>query len=537
MYEQTLLDNDDINEKNFDITKYIHPEPTKPPGPGGKKIDMIAQKYVVAKLETNDKDEEEDHVDVETISEQPSPVLEAGDVDSLLEQFEAETKFNIMKTEPKCSLYDEVANSNSSTSLNVKTEPEKVVKSKPNTATPQTQTKLEADRHKLIIDALPQELINRIKQCSKRKVISVIPAKPTRKRGRPANSSRSDEKTIQVADDTKSQQNNELLERIKISEDSLFFNRNNVRIDHDYCVKTAPVDSKQCSSKKDSGFESAEEEDKCSMKGKTMVSILKSNNLRSNACTASNIVQRKRKLNLEEYKKRREFSFKSSASNSPVSSGRTSPIVVEDEHTKRVKHQELMMKMASEILKPVKKTDTKISLPALPIITYADEKPAEIKEKPEDLPPSIEVKKETKPMPNFEMKTLVSVATNTDESWSELKEIKPILDNINLKISPNSLIAAVIENIPKVKTKQHVDKLIVAAEHGEDKTIVFLDKNRPQVTTCDAHVQTDSYGNEVAEFGRSRRRNSSSSYSRSSSSSSSSSSLSSSTSSSLERYF
>lgn len=87
----------------FDITSYINdttaepstsaPEETPPPPPnppkekrprtGGKKIDMKAQRYVIDDLE-------DDHVDVETVSENGNPpVLEAGDLDSLLEQFEA----------------------------------------------------------------------------------------------------------------------------------------------------------------------------------------------------------------------------------------------------------------------------------------------------------------------------------------------------------------------------------------------------------------------------------------------------------------
>lgn len=54
---------------------------------GGKKIDMKAQRYVID-------DQEDDHIDVETVSENGSlPVLEAGDLDSLLEQFEASEEF------------------------------------------------------------------------------------------------------------------------------------------------------------------------------------------------------------------------------------------------------------------------------------------------------------------------------------------------------------------------------------------------------------------------------------------------------------
>lgn len=75
---------------NFDITVYLKDD--MPPSQaeknskkhraGVKKIDMKAQRYIL---------DEEDDVDVETVSEcgEPSPILQAGDLDSLLEQFEA----------------------------------------------------------------------------------------------------------------------------------------------------------------------------------------------------------------------------------------------------------------------------------------------------------------------------------------------------------------------------------------------------------------------------------------------------------------
>lgn len=499
-------------------------------GPGGKKIDMQAQKYVVD-------DAEDDNVDVETISEHPSPVLEACDVNSLLEQFEAETQYNISNALHDCkhTSYCKSMHIKQENYLNHYTKSFVHIKEEPEDSADEISYKLShikkepeedektlvdsvksvsRDRNKLIIDALPEELINRIKQCSKRKPISVIPAKPTRKRGRHSNAPDNAKKTIKEAipfseqPPCKSKKLNCIeTEALRMEDEMLLRSRKSISIDHDYCIVTTPYPKQPM---KDSGFESAEEEEKYLMKnqpiyrdsnGKTMVSILKPNTIRNNNNNAvGNALQQKKKLNLEEYKKRRDLNFKSSASNSPVSSGRTSPTVVEDEQMKRIKHQELLMKMASEILKPKKEEKKIVSLPEfLPKIEKPDQE--------------ITVK-EIKPPSNLEMKILLSVGTNTVESWFQLKEINPILENINVKINQNSLIAAVIENIPKVK-KETVENSTAIVEHGEDKTIVYLDKNRPAITTCNVCVQTDNC--DMMEIRRcGRRRNSSSSDSTSS---------------------
>lgn len=74
---------------NFDIATYLKDDPGTTPEKyskkhraGVKKIDMKAQKYII---------DEEDDVDVETVSEcgDASAIIQAGDLDSLLEQFEA----------------------------------------------------------------------------------------------------------------------------------------------------------------------------------------------------------------------------------------------------------------------------------------------------------------------------------------------------------------------------------------------------------------------------------------------------------------
>lgn len=84
-----------------------------------------------------------------------------------------------------------------------------------------------------------------------------------------------------------------------------------VQIDHTYCSQQLPYPKHPS---KDSGFESAEEEEQRNIlknqptykraDGKLMVSLLKLNTIKNNVVTEDN--KKKRKLNLEEYKKRRE---------------------------------------------------------------------------------------------------------------------------------------------------------------------------------------------------------------------------------------
>lgn len=100
---------------------------------------------------------------------------------------------------------------------------------------------------------------------------------------------------------------------------------------------------------------------------------------------------------------------------------------------------------------------------------------------------------------NMEVKTLVSIGVNTDQSWGRLQEI---VRSCPVNFSPNSLITSLVEHLPQVK------EIKVSGEHGEDKTIVYLDKNRVQVKTASKRTQTITH----------RRRSSSSSSSSSRSS-------------------
>uniref|UniRef100_A0A6P7F0K3 Peroxisome proliferator-activated receptor gamma coactivator 1-alpha n=1 Tax=Diabrotica virgifera virgifera TaxID=50390 RepID=A0A6P7F0K3_DIAVI len=233
--------------------------------------------------------------------------------------------------------------------------------------------------NKQILDYLPQELIERIKESGKRKPISVIPPIPTKKRGCP----RMQEACAQLS-------RNKMIKLV-----------GDVHLDHNYCSMNM-VESYPKNPKKDSGFESAEEEERTvignqptvkTADGKLMVSLLK--------------VRRK---NLDP-------------------------------------------------LAPVERLD----------------------------------------------------------------EIKPLLQKASDMINGNSLITSVIENIPKVIDScdpKHIapenkDRL----EHGEDKTIVYLPKNRVCQETQSVECQTNISLIQQTKASRYRRRRVSSSSSESSDSS------------------
>lgn len=560
-------DLDDVNDDlahlahDFDITAYLgQPEPVlhKSIGPGGKKIDMEAQRYVLD-------DSEDDQIDVETVSnctspvlqrneDSTSPVLEAGDVDSLLAQFEAKTEHHLNNSFAYENFFDVKAdislmpifndfsewNTPNKLELDVKVEDVKpdlneikkednkpcIAKIEPPIVHIKEETSIKEEK-KLTVDELPQKLLDRMKLSSKKKTVSVIPAQPNKKRSRQSNPEKikiirqpTDEPEKKILKIEAKTIKTEVLEELS----SRAQQRGHYeRGDHNYCLEPSQY---FLNLTKDSGFESGEEDEKYSIRnqptvknsdGKLMVSLLKANTLRNHA------IKQKRKLNLEEYKKRRELDFKSSASNSPLSSGRESPLIVEDEKTKQLKHQELLMKMASEVLKAKKAIDkntSKSNLTELPPIIILNSKPIKITSVTK---PTLVKKNVITPPPNLEVKTIVSVGTNTEETLDDCKkldEIKPILEKSSVKISTNSLIASMLQNIPKLKSKQKVTKENnVRQEHGEDKTIVYLDKNRPKAVTCSVYVQTDFCKNDLIE----KRRRSSASWSSQSRSESSSS--------------
>lgn len=129
------------------------------------------------------------------------------------------------------------------------------------------------DKNKQIMNALPQELINRIRESGKRKCISVIEPIVPNKKQRIARTLENSPPTIQ-------------------NKASSFVVPNTVQLDHDYCYNSnVPRNDK----KKDSGFESAEEDERTVIEkqpmvknadGKLMVSLLKVCNIHKNVSSS-----------------------------------------------------------------------------------------------------------------------------------------------------------------------------------------------------------------------------------------------------------
>ncbi|XP_015597139.1 serine/arginine repetitive matrix protein 2 isoform X2 [Cephus cinctus] len=182
------------------------------------KLPKKQRKAVKHKLET----ESEDCIDVETVSEQV-PVLEAGDVKSLLEQFEASeavTNFTLSSSNGRLVTGSDLrlySNKGRPTLEKLQLTPIK----KPAEAQDSTL-------HQNIRDSLPKEIIDRIKASGRKKIISVIPAIPNTKSG-----TRSSGTRMQDAAATLSR--NKLLKIVANSPNASGRIDGSVQLDHDYC--------------------------------------------------------------------------------------------------------------------------------------------------------------------------------------------------------------------------------------------------------------------------------------------------------------
>lgn len=244
---------------------------------------------------------------------------------------------------------------------------------------------------------------------------------------------------------------------------------------------------------------------------------MKSNTIHGNA------QNNKKKLNLEEYKKRRDIVFISS-NNTPISSSNTSPKHITDQ-TEYLKN---LSKMANEVLM-CKKGTSKLKTPSLPDIDIAVSPNGNIEEvKPlllKSMPASpqqetniviIEPEKIKK-----ENRSTVNFGTNTEESWLDhdrLNEIKPILENASVKISSNSLLASMIQTVCRKKVSA-VPEQPEENVHWENKVVHVGESNKMVHATCNVYVQTenswcldhlinnklDSYNNENGSPSSSRR--------------------------------
>ncbi|XP_035721997.1 serine/arginine repetitive matrix protein 2-like isoform X2 [Vespa mandarinia] len=169
--------------------------------------------------------ETEDCVDIETVSGEV-PVLEAGDVKSLLEQFEA-SENSAMKTlcrdkvsiESNQSMYIQSSKIQPSTKQTLSVLPKK-------------STKQSSNLHKNIRDSLPKEVIDRIKASGRKKVISVIPAIPSTQGGIRSNGTRMQDAAATLT-------RNKLLKIVTNNANTRTIDGGLVQLDHDYCSSSS----------------------------------------------------------------------------------------------------------------------------------------------------------------------------------------------------------------------------------------------------------------------------------------------------------
>ncbi|XP_043518592.1 NK-tumor recognition protein isoform X2 [Frieseomelitta varia] len=140
------------------------------------------------------------------------PVLEAGDVKSLLEQFEASE--------------DALVSTCPSTEMNVESELKSSVKSN------ETQQCIEQSQisnlHKNIRDGLPKEVVEKIKTSARKKVISIIPAMPSNQNNGGSNGTH-------MQDAATSLFRNKLLKTVTNNTKNKIIDSGLVQLDHDYC--------------------------------------------------------------------------------------------------------------------------------------------------------------------------------------------------------------------------------------------------------------------------------------------------------------
>ncbi|XP_012268335.2 serine/arginine repetitive matrix protein 2 isoform X2 [Athalia rosae] len=175
--------------------------------------------------------EMEDCIDVETVSEQV-PVLEARDVKSLLEQFEASeavTPRTSITSYSQGITSSEVPSAHHSKSVSGASKSLLTPNKKPAEA-------VDSTLHQNIMDSLPKEVIDRIKASGRKRVIPLIPAIPTRKSG-----TRSSGTRMQDAAATLSR--NKLLKIVTCNSNGNGRADGSVQLDHDYCSSASPITS------------------------------------------------------------------------------------------------------------------------------------------------------------------------------------------------------------------------------------------------------------------------------------------------------
>ncbi|XP_076669360.1 uncharacterized protein LOC143369380 isoform X1 [Andrena cerasifolii] len=193
------------------------------------------------------------------------PVLEAGDVKSLLEQFEAsENTSSYLSTKPNTVCEQGVP-------VKYTRIQQRLKQSRVNT-TKKSLSQI-SNLHKNIRDALPKEVIEKIKTSGRKKVISIIPAMPNAQ-----SSGRSSGTRMQDAAVTLSR--NKLLKIVTNNSKSRTIDGGLVQLDHDYCSST----NSSISSDSNSEYERQSSDNE-------KVTSLKNDVQKSSHCYTANIKQ------------------------------------------------------------------------------------------------------------------------------------------------------------------------------------------------------------------------------------------------------
>ncbi|XP_011260798.1 uncharacterized protein LOC105254042 isoform X2 [Camponotus floridanus] len=162
-------------------------------------------------------EEQEDCIDVETISDEV-PVLEAVDVKSLLEQFEASEKNPRNKSVTKNNF---LSGTKLNTMQQMTQEYQSQVLKKPSSKV--------CNQHTNIPDSVSKEVIDRIKASGRKRTISIIPAMPNvQNKNRSSNNTR-----IQDAGATLA--HNKVLKQVTNNAKNKTTDGTLVQLDHDYC--------------------------------------------------------------------------------------------------------------------------------------------------------------------------------------------------------------------------------------------------------------------------------------------------------------
>ncbi|CAK9806843.1 Peroxisome proliferator-activated receptor gamma coactivator-related protein 1 [Anthophora quadrimaculata] len=202
-------------------------------------IDMSANVSTKQKRKKKDKPlrcnkeiQRNDHDNNKSYTNQ-TPVLEAGDVKSLLEQFEA-SENTLLSSYP-------------SAKVNAECELDLLVKSNEvQNCVKQSQV---SNLHKNIRDALPQEVIENIKISARKKVISVIPAIPSIQSNGRSNGTRMQDAAATLF-------RNKLLKIVTNNTKNKIIDGGLVQLDHDYCSTNSSISSSSGSTCEKQSFSS-----------------------------------------------------------------------------------------------------------------------------------------------------------------------------------------------------------------------------------------------------------------------------------------